>query len=70
MEYATSSYQVDHDMFPGLIALPAGNEDIKRAVKYAKANGYAVSVISGGHHTAAPALHTGREFSSILEERT
>lgn len=49
VEYATSSYQVDHDMFPGLIALPAGDEDIKRAVKYAKANGYAVSVMSGSH---------------------
>ena len=48
-EYATSTHQIDHDMFPGLIALPQGDDDIQRAVKYAKANGFPISVMSGGH---------------------
>ncbi|KAK0510058.1 hypothetical protein JMJ35_007452 [Cladonia borealis] len=49
VEYATSSHQKDHDMFPGLIAMPKNDDDIIRAIKYAKSNGYAVSVMSGGH---------------------
>lgn len=49
VEYATSTYQVDHDMFPGLIALPRNDDDIQKAVKYAKDNNYPVSVMSGGH---------------------
>ena len=36
-------------MFPGLIAFPQGDEDIKKAIKYAKKNGYPISVLSGGH---------------------
>ncbi|KAI4234330.1 MAG: hypothetical protein L6R40_006807 [Gallowayella cf. fulva] len=49
VEYATSTHQVDHDMFPGLIAFPHNDEDIKKAVTYAKDHGYAISVMSGGH---------------------
>jgi hypothetical protein len=48
-EYATSSHQKDHDMFPGLIAVPNGDDDIKSAIRFAKANGYAISIMSGGH---------------------
>lgn len=49
VEYATSTYQADHDMFPGLIAFPKNDGDIQSAVRYARDNGYAVSVLSGGH---------------------
>ncbi|KAI4185719.1 MAG: hypothetical protein L6R41_003945 [Letrouitia leprolyta] len=47
--YATSSHQIDHDMFPGLIVLPKGDSDIQQAVRHAKNHGYVVSVMSGGH---------------------
>lgn len=47
--YATSTHQIEHDMFPGLIAFPQNDGDIQKAVKYAKSNGYPVSVMSGGH---------------------
>ncbi|KAH9219668.1 hypothetical protein DL95DRAFT_483904 [Leptodontidium sp. 2 PMI_412] len=49
VEYATSTHQIDHDMFPGLIAFPQNDDDIQKAVKYAKAEGYPISVMSGGH---------------------
>ncbi|KAI4168606.1 MAG: hypothetical protein LQ343_006270 [Gyalolechia ehrenbergii] len=47
--YATSSHQIDHNMFPGLIVFPQNDSDIQKAVKYAKDHGYVVSVMSGGH---------------------
>ncbi|KAI9696672.1 MAG: hypothetical protein M1820_008046 [Bogoriella megaspora] len=49
VEYATSTHQIDHNMLPGLIALPQDEDDIQKAVKYAKGRGYAVSIMSGGH---------------------
>ncbi|KAL8942233.1 MAG: hypothetical protein Q9211_001477 [Gyalolechia sp. 1 TL-2023] len=47
--YATSSHQIDHNMFPGLIVLPLNDDDIQKAIQYAKDHGYVVSVMSGGH---------------------
>jgi hypothetical protein len=36
VEHATSTHRIDHDMFPGLIALPQNDDDIRKALKYAK----------------------------------
>jgi hypothetical protein len=49
VQYATSTHQIDHDMFPGLIVLPQNDDDIQKAVKYAKDQGYPIAVMSGGH---------------------
>ena len=48
-QYATTSHAIDHDMNPGLIVQPKNDEDIVAVVKYAKANGKAVAIKSGGH---------------------
>ena len=48
-EYASSSHQQDHNMFPGLIAYPENDEDIQGALLYANDNKYPVSIMSGGH---------------------
>lgn len=48
-DYATSSHQIDHDMFPGLIALPKNDQDIQNALKFARDNDMVVSVATGAH---------------------
>lgn len=59
-EYATSSHQKDHDMFPGMIVFPRGDADIQKAVKYAVKNSYKVAVMSGGHqYSGACSTHAG-----------
>lgn len=49
VEYATTSYQQEHDMFPGLIAFPKGDRDIQLALHYANERQYPVSIMTGGH---------------------
>ncbi len=67
VEYATSSHQIDHDMFPGLIAMPKNDDDIKNAVKYAKSQGYAVSVMSGGHQYSGACSTHGKGIQLNLK---
>lgn len=67
VEYATSSHQIDHDMFPGLIAFPQNDEDIQKAVKYAKAQGYPVSVMSGGHQYSGACSTHGKGIQLNLK---
>ncbi|KAL8827101.1 MAG: hypothetical protein Q9170_007147 [Blastenia crenularia] len=67
VEYATSSHQIDHDMFPGLITLPQNDEDIQKAVKYAKAYGYPVSVMSGGHQYSGACSTHGKGIQLNLK---
>ena len=67
VEYATSTHQVDHDMFPGLIVLPQNDDDIQNAVKYAKNHGYAVSVMSGGHQYSGACSTHGKGIQLNLK---
>ena len=67
VEYATSSHQIDHDMFPGLIAFPRNDDDIQQAVKYAKANGYPVSILSGGHQYSGACSTHGKGIQLNLK---
>ncbi|KAF3938368.1 hypothetical protein ABW19_dt0206184 [Dactylella cylindrospora] len=59
-QYATSSYGTEHHMDPALIVYPTSKDDIAKAIKYAKAQGVAVAIRTGGHQysgassTAAP----------------
>ncbi|KAF3932535.1 hypothetical protein ABW20_dc0102295 [Dactylellina cionopaga] len=59
-QYATTSYGVEHHMAPGLIVYPTSKDDIVKTLKYAKAQGIAVAIRTGGHQysgassTAAP----------------
>ncbi|KAL8831336.1 MAG: hypothetical protein Q9191_000923 [Dirinaria sp. TL-2023a] len=67
VEYATSSHQIDHDMFPGLIAIPQNDDDIQRAIKYAKDNGYPVSIMSGGHQYSGACSTHGKGIQLKLK---
>lgn len=58
-QYATSTHEVDHDMHPALIVQPNNDDDIKAAIKYAKANGVAVAVKSGGHQYSGASSTSG-----------
>ena len=48
-QYASSTYQDEHDLKPGLIVLAENIHDIKQVVRYAKANKVAIAIRSGGH---------------------
>ncbi len=47
--YASSTYENDHDMKPGLIVFPEGIPDIALTLQYAKETKRAVAVRTGGH---------------------
>ena len=68
VEYATSSHQSDHHMFPNLIAFPDDDEDIQTAVKYAKSHGYAVAVMTGGHQYSGACSTHGTGIQLNLRE--
>lgn len=67
VEYATSTHQIDHDMFPGLIAFPQSDDDIQKAVKYAKDHGYPVAVMSGGHQYSGACSTHGKGIQLNLK---
>ena len=48
-QYATSTYSVEHNMHPGIIAQPIDKEDIKKAIAYAKKEKKAIAIRTGGH---------------------
>lgn len=48
-QYASSSYEKERDLAPGLIVLASDSKDIAITVQYAKANHQAVAIRTGGH---------------------
>lgn len=48
-QYASSSHEVDHNMNPGLIVQPRDKNDIALVLRYAKDQGIAVAIRTGGH---------------------
>ncbi|KAM6505264.1 hypothetical protein FSOLCH5_014496 [Fusarium solani] len=48
-QYATSTHQDDHSMYPDLIVQPKQDEDVIKAVIWARENKVAIAVKSGGH---------------------
>lgn len=67
-QYATSSHGVDHDMHPALIVQPKNEADIITAVQYAKANGIAVSIKSGGHQYSGACSTSGKNIMIDLKQ--
>ena len=47
--YASTTYEVEHDMNPGLIVFPKSIPDIALTLQYAEKNKIAVAVRTGGH---------------------
>ncbi|ETI20449.1 hypothetical protein G647_08485 [Cladophialophora carrionii CBS 160.54] len=50
--YADVHYtlNLDRDMPPALIAFPRHEKDVRTAIRYARQNGYRISVFTGGHY--------------------
>ncbi|KFA60147.1 hypothetical protein S40285_09636 [Stachybotrys chlorohalonatus IBT 40285] len=65
-QYATSSYQEEHDMNPSLIVQPKGDEDIIKTIKYAKGNRIAIAVKSGGHQYSGASSTGGKNIQIDL----
>ncbi|WZH49828.1 6-hydroxy-D-nicotine oxidase [Fusarium acuminatum] len=65
-QYATTSYQQEHDMNPALIVQPKEDEDVINAVKWAKQNGVAVAVRSGGHQYSGASSTGGKNIQIDL----
>ncbi|GJD05404.1 FAD binding domain-containing protein [Colletotrichum higginsianum] len=65
-QYATSTYQKDHDMNPDLIVRPKHDEDVIRAVNWARENKVAVAVKSGGHQYSGASSTGGKNIQVDL----
>ncbi|KAK7420742.1 hypothetical protein QQX98_002544 [Neonectria punicea] len=65
-QYATSSHQEDHDMYPDLIVQPKRDEDVIRAVNWARDNKVAVAVKSGGHQYSGASSTGGKNIQIDL----
>ncbi|KAF5009323.1 hypothetical protein FDECE_4452 [Fusarium decemcellulare] len=65
-QYATSSYQQEHDMNPALIVQPKRDEDIIQAIKWAKEHKVAIAVKSGGHQYSGASSTGGKNIQIDL----
>src|SRR5436190_1724894 len=65
-QYATSTHQKDHNMYPSLIVRPKGDEDIIKAVTWARKNNVAVAVKSGGHQYSGASSTSGKNIQLDL----
>ncbi|KAK1623839.1 FAD binding domain-containing protein [Colletotrichum phormii] len=65
-QYATSTYQKEHDMNPDLIVRPQNDQDVIRAVNWARKNKVAVAVKSGGHQYSGASSTSGKNIQIDL----
>ncbi|KAF4450408.1 hypothetical protein F53441_6407 [Fusarium austroafricanum] len=65
-QYATSSYQQEHDMNPSLIVQPKADEDVIKAVQWARDNKVSVAVKSGGHQYSGASSTGGKNIQIDL----
>ncbi|KAF7552350.1 hypothetical protein G7Z17_g4395 [Cylindrodendrum hubeiense] len=65
-QYATSTYQEERNMFPDLIVHPKNDEDVIRAVNWAKDHNISVAVRSGGHQYSGASSTGGKNIQIDL----
>ena len=65
-QYATSTYQTEHDMNPALIVQPKEDEDVIRAINWATENKVAIAVKSGGHQYSGACSTGGKNIQIDL----
>ncbi|KAF5659586.1 6-hydroxy-D-nicotine oxidase [Fusarium heterosporum] len=65
-QYATTSYQQEHDMNPALIVQPKEDEDVINAVKWARDHKVALAVRSGGHQYSGASSTGGKNIQLDL----
>src|SRR5690349_3344681 len=66
-QYATSS-NVPGSMAPAAIIYPIGDADITKAVNYARENGLAIAVRSGGHQYSGASSTHGKNIQLDLSQ--
>ncbi|KAI0017857.1 FAD binding domain-containing protein [Xylariomycetidae sp. FL0641] len=65
-QYATTTYQKEHEMYPSLIVRPKGDDDVVAAVKWAKQNKVAMAIKSGGHQYSGASSTSGKNIQLDL----
>ncbi|KAH7190195.1 uncharacterized protein BKA55DRAFT_598021 [Fusarium redolens] len=65
-QYASSSYQEQHDMNPALIVQPKEDQDVIKAVQWARDNKVSVAVKSGGHQYSGASSTGGKNIQIDL----
>ncbi|KAH6867398.1 hypothetical protein B0T10DRAFT_572359 [Thelonectria olida] len=65
-QYATSSYQKEHDMNPALIVQPKGDDDVVKTVKWAIDSKVSIAVKSGGHQYSGASSAGGNNIQIDL----
>jgi hypothetical protein len=65
-QYATSTHQIDHNMFPSLIIQPKADSDVIKAVNWARQNNISVAVKSGGHQYSGASSTGGKNIQIDL----
>lgn len=65
-QYASSTHGIDHDMNPALVIQPKNKEDIKLTLQYAKAQGIAVAIRTGGHQYSGASSTGGQNIQLDL----
>ncbi|KAK7421104.1 hypothetical protein QQZ08_010108 [Neonectria magnoliae] len=65
-QYATSSLQQEHDMFPALIVQPQGDDDVVKAVQWAQEKKVSIAVKSGGHQYCGASSTSGNNIQIDL----
>ncbi|KPM43946.1 hypothetical protein AK830_g2594 [Neonectria ditissima] len=65
-QYASSTHQEDHDMNPDLIVQPKQDEDVIKAVNWARDHKVAVAVKSGGHQYSGASSTSGKNIQIDL----
>ncbi len=59
VQYATTSHDVNGSMEPAQIVYVQGDDDIKRAIDYARENKLAIAVRTGGHQYTGASSTSG-----------
>ena len=65
-QYAISTHQKDHNMYPNLIVQPKGDEDVVKTVNWAREHKVAVAVKSGGHQYSGASSTSGQNIQLDL----
>ncbi|KAH8734221.1 hypothetical protein BGZ61DRAFT_442295 [Ilyonectria robusta] len=65
-QYATSSHQKDHDMYPDLIVQPKQDNDVIKAVNWAREQKVSIAVKSGGHQYSGASSTSGKNIQIDL----
>ncbi|KAF9945693.1 hypothetical protein BGZ72_001102 [Mortierella alpina] len=65
-QYASSSYKDQRLIEPQAVIYPIGDEDIQKAIRYAKTRGLGIAIRTGGHHYTGSSSTSGTNLQLDL----